>query len=225
MQRIFVSGIPNTNAVISRRITCGACELIQTVYSPVRRVVVGGCAARLHRRGDQPLVDESLPDDDVGRCERRRRSPSASPHSQSMTMFAGAVLVDLRRAGCDRLLGVDDRVERLPVDLDQLERVLGLARGVSATTAATPAPVKVDLSISSARGVTTWFSVPAACQAHGSGFRCAKSLPVKTATTPGLPRHVRCRCSDPGVRIGRAQDRDVRDSCELEVVEVAARLR
>jgi hypothetical protein len=35
MQRIFVSGIPNTKAVISNRMMCGSCELIQTVYWPV----------------------------------------------------------------------------------------------------------------------------------------------------------------------------------------------
>ena len=53
----------------------------------------------------------------------------------------GRVLVELRRAGLGRLLGVDDRGQRLPVDLDQLERVLRLGLGVSATTAATPSPV------------------------------------------------------------------------------------
>jgi hypothetical protein len=31
MQRIFVSSMPKTNAVISRRMMCGSCELIQTV--------------------------------------------------------------------------------------------------------------------------------------------------------------------------------------------------
>ncbi len=33
--RIFVSGIPKTNAVISSRMMCGVCEVSQTVYSPV----------------------------------------------------------------------------------------------------------------------------------------------------------------------------------------------
>ena len=35
MQRIFVSGIPNTNAVISSRMMCGSLRVIQTVYWPV----------------------------------------------------------------------------------------------------------------------------------------------------------------------------------------------
>src|SRR3989304_1883081 len=35
MTRILVSGMPKTNAVISNRMTCGAWEVIQTVYSPV----------------------------------------------------------------------------------------------------------------------------------------------------------------------------------------------
>ena len=66
MQRIFVSGMPNTNAVISSRITCGACEVIQTVYSPVdgsviaiTPVVLNG--ARLGSRIDvQPTGAASL---------------------------------------------------------------------------------------------------------------------------------------------------------------------
>ncbi len=36
------------------------------------------------------------------------------------------VLVELRRAGLDRLLGVDDGGQRLPVDVDRLERVVRL---------------------------------------------------------------------------------------------------
>ena len=59
--RIFVSGMPKTNAVISKRMTCGACEVIQTVYSPVAGMYCGNAAAWLHRRGDQPLVDQRLP--------------------------------------------------------------------------------------------------------------------------------------------------------------------
>ena len=56
---------------------------------------------------------------------------------------------------------------------------------VSATTAATPAPVNVTRSISSTRGVLTKFSTPPACHAHGRAGRSSKSFPVKTATTPG----------------------------------------
>ena len=39
----------------------------------------------------------------------------------------GRVLVELRRARLGRLLGVHDRGQRLPVDEDQVERVLRLA--------------------------------------------------------------------------------------------------
>ena len=40
------------------------------------------------------------------------------------------VLVELRRAVGDRLLRVDDRGQRLPVDLDRFERVVGLCLGL-----------------------------------------------------------------------------------------------
>ena len=58
----------------------------------------------------------------------------------------------------------------------------------SATTTATPAPRWVTRSISSTRGVLTLFSAPVTCHAHGSGFRCSKSFPVNTPTTPGAVR-------------------------------------
>jgi hypothetical protein len=45
-------------------------------------------------------------------------------------MFARCVLVQLERAFGHSLLGVHYHVERLPVDLDQLERVLGGVRAL-----------------------------------------------------------------------------------------------
>ena len=38
--------------------------------------------------------------------------------------------MDERRAVVERLRDVDDRLERLPVDLDELRRVLGLRSGL-----------------------------------------------------------------------------------------------
>ena len=60
--------------------------------------------------------------------------------------------------------------------------------GVSATTAATPSPVHLTLSVASVRGVLTLFWMPAlppAGQAIGSGLY-GMSAPTKTATTPGI---------------------------------------
>ena len=61
---------------------------------------------------------------------------------------------------------------------------------VSATTAATPSPVHLTLSVARTRGVLTLFWMPAtppAGQAIGSGLY-GMSAPVKTATTPGMVR-------------------------------------
>ena len=147
-------------------------------------VVVGGGAARLHRRRDQPLVDEPLPHDDVGLA--RPRSVAVEVAARPVhDDVAGGVLVDLRRAVGGRAPRRRRRRRAAPSRPRSARARPRRPRGVSATTAATPAPVKATLSISSARGVTMWFSAPAACQAHGSGLRCSKSCPVKTPTTPG----------------------------------------
>ncbi|SVA58167.1 uncharacterized protein METZ01_LOCUS111021, partial [marine metagenome] len=56
----------------------------------------------------------------------------------------------------------------------------------SATTTATPCPVKVTLSISNTLGVLALLVIPPACQAQGIGFKSSKSLPVHTPKTPGI---------------------------------------
>ena len=104
--------------------------------------------------------------------------------------------MELRRAGRHGLLDVDDGRQRLVVDLDRLERVLGLA-GVSATTAATPSPVHFTLSVARTLGMLTLFWIPAlppAGQAKGNGLY-GMSAPVNTATTPGIAFAARCRSS------------------------------
>src|SRR6185503_19260632 len=60
--------------------------------------------------------------------------------------------------------------------------------GVSATTAATPSPVHLTLSVARIRGVLTLFWIPdepPAGQAIGSGFH-GMSAPTMTARTPGF---------------------------------------
>ena len=120
----LVSGIPNTNAVISSRMMCGVCERHPDRVAARARVVCRRGAAHFHRRRDQSLVDEPLLDDDVRLGERLvgRVGVAARPVHHDV---AGRVLVQLRCAVGDRGLDVDDDVERLAVDLDQIERVLG----------------------------------------------------------------------------------------------------
>ena len=123
MQRIFVSGIPNTKAVIRSRMTCGHCEVIQTVYSPVAGSYSRDGAARLERRRQQSLVDEALLDDDLRFLQRLvgRVGVAAVPVEGDV---ARCRLVQLRRSFLDRPLRVDDDLERFPVDVDQAQRVL-----------------------------------------------------------------------------------------------------
>ena len=124
MQRIFVSEIPNTNAVISSRMTCGHCEVIQTVYSPVD----GSYCAAAPRGSIEVGISRwltsrcSTTTSGVGERLLGRVGVAARPVHDDV---AGRVVVDLRRAVGDRRLDVDDHGERLPVDVDQLERVLG----------------------------------------------------------------------------------------------------
>jgi hypothetical protein len=89
MHRIFVSEIPNTNAVIRSRITCGACDVIQTVYSPVE---ASYCAAA--PRGS---IAVGISRWFTSRCSTTTSASasalavaSASPQCQSMTMFEAA---------------------------------------------------------------------------------------------------------------------------------------
>src|SRR5581483_10653018 len=183
MQRILVSGIPKTKAVISSRITCGACEVIQTVYWPA----VGSYWPIAPRGSIAVGIRRWL----TSRCRTTTSAPSralavasASPHSHSMHTFPGAASwicgapSSTARSGSTTTSSGSQSTSTSP-------SASSAASGVSATTAATAAPVNVTLSISSARGVATWFSTPPACQAHGSGLRCSKSLPVYTPSTPG----------------------------------------
>ena len=50
---------------------CGFCDVTQSVTSPVAGAVLRERRARLHRVGDQALVDDAFLDDDVGGLERR----------------------------------------------------------------------------------------------------------------------------------------------------------
>ncbi len=176
MQRIFVSGMPNTNAVIRSRITCGHCDVIQTVYSRLAgsycaaapRTSIGVGSSRWLTRRCSTTTSASSSALSVA---------SASPQCQSKAMLRAAASWSCG-APSSTARSASTTTSRGSQSTSIRERASSAATRVSATTAATPAPVNVTRSISSARGVATKFSAPAACQAHGSGFSCSKSLPV-----------------------------------------------
>ncbi len=89
MQRIFVSGIPNTKAVISSRMMCGSCEVIQTVYWPVAGSYVAAAPRASIGFGIRRwLTSRSLTT--TSASASALSVPSASPTDQSMTMLPGA---------------------------------------------------------------------------------------------------------------------------------------
>ncbi len=81
------------------------------------RVVPADVAPDLHRVGDEPLVDEPLADGDLGIGEGGIRTRLVA-HVPLEHDVVGRVLVELRRAGLGRLLGIDHGRQRLPVEPD-----------------------------------------------------------------------------------------------------------
>ena len=80
-----------------KRTMCGFCVVFQSVSSPVAGDELRDRAARLHRRRDQPLLDDPIADDDVGRLERR--VDVAAGDRPVEREVAGRFGVQLRRAG------------------------------------------------------------------------------------------------------------------------------
>ena len=90
-------------------------------------VVVGDRAARLHRRGGDPVDDKAALDDPVGFGERRI-GRGAVPLRIDEADIVGPVFPDQRRARFERGDARSDRRERLVIDLYQLGRVLRLVQ-------------------------------------------------------------------------------------------------
>ena len=95
---------------------------------------LAGCAAplrqrrsRLHRIGDEPLLDDAFLDDDF--CVLERRVDVSAGHRPMKGLVAGHLRVKLRRTRFGRGLSIGHRRERLVIDVDELERVVGLIRG------------------------------------------------------------------------------------------------
>ena len=86
-------------------------------------------AARFHRGWNQPLLDDPIANDD--RRARKRGVNVAAGHRPMKGDVARRFRVQLWRARRRRLLRIDDGGERLVLDVDQIERVVGLILGVS----------------------------------------------------------------------------------------------
>ena len=92
------------------------------------RVEVGDDAARLERRRVAARVDDVARDDGVGLGEGAvggRLVAGLPGRAREVVALAGLVVADQRRVGVERLAGVDDRRQRLVLDVDQLQRVVG----------------------------------------------------------------------------------------------------
>ena len=97
---------------------------------PRRRIDVGDAAAALERRGMAARVEGVERDDLVRVGERllRRALVARLPVVDVVVGLSFLLVADQHRAFRERLLRRRDRLQRLVVDLDQLERVLGDVR-------------------------------------------------------------------------------------------------
>ena len=86
------------------------------------RVEVGDDPARLERRRVAARVDDVAADDRVGLGERavgRLLVAGLPGRAREVVALAGLVVADQRRVGVERLARVDDRRQRLVLDVDQ----------------------------------------------------------------------------------------------------------
>ena len=93
------------------------------------RGVAGQRGARLHRVGDQALLDDRLLDHDIGLGKRfvDVAAPGDRPVERLVARDLG---VQLGRAVGGSLLGLDHGIQRIVVDLDQVQRVVCLVTGL-----------------------------------------------------------------------------------------------
>ena len=92
------------------------------------RVEVGDDPARLERRRVAARVDDVALDDRVGLGERPVGGllvAGLPGRAREVVALAGLVVADQRRVGIERLARVDDRGQRVVLDVDQLQRVVG----------------------------------------------------------------------------------------------------
>ena len=92
------------------------------------RVEVGDHAARLQRRRVTARVDDVALDDRVGLRERavgRLLVAGLPQRAGQVVALAGLVVADQRRVVVERLARVDDGRQRLVLDVDQRQRIVG----------------------------------------------------------------------------------------------------
>ena len=201
---------------------CGVWLDIQIGVLVGARVVPADVAAGLHRVGDQPLVDDALADHDLGPVDGRVGAGLVADVPLEDDVVGG-VLVELRRAIGDGLLHVDDRRQRLPIDLDGLERVVGLGLRVGdhrrdALTGPLDAVGGQD-----ARGADVVLDARAAAGRPGHRERVVGDVRADEHAddaghrrrTAGVDR------ADVGVGVGAAEDGHMGHRLELDVVEEA----
>ena len=134
------------------------------------------------------------------------------------------VLVELRGARLDRLLRIDDRRERLPVDRDGLDGVVGLGLGLGDDRGdAFAGPLDVVRG-EDPRRVDVVLDARAAAGRPGHRQRVVRDVGADEDRDHARHRlgGARVDRADVGVRVRAAQDGHVGHRLELDVVEVAA---
>ncbi len=187
------------------------------------RVVPADVAADLHGVRDQPLVDDPLPDDDLGGFDRGVRAGFIADLPLEDDVVRG-VLVELRRARLGRLLRVDDRRKRLPVDDDRVEGVDRLLRRLGDDRGdALAGPLDVVRGEDSRR-VDVVLDPRRAARRPGHRQRVVRDVGPDDHgqdTRPLLRRRGVDRL-DLGVGVRAPEDRHMDHALELDVVEIAA---
>ena len=113
---------------VHRAMRVGRLVAVVDVELPGLRVEVGDHPARLQGRRMAARIDDVPRHDGVGLGERavRRLLVAGLPQrAREVVALARLVVADQRRIRVERLAGVHDRRQRLVLDVDQLERVVG----------------------------------------------------------------------------------------------------
>ena len=183
------------------------------------RVEVGDDPARLQRRRVAARVDDVPADDGVGLGEGLlggRLVAGLPGRARQVVALARLVVADQRRVGVERLAGVDHRRQRLVLDVDQRERVVG----------------RVLVGRDHERDLLA-LEADLVARQHGLGVVGDRRHPGQAERLQVLggdhrrdvgvlQRRRGVDRDDLGVRVGAAQDRAVHHPRQVDVVEVGA---